>query len=325
MTFDNRDATHPASRDQADPRTAAGTEPDGVAGTDLDGAPEPGASYRAPGLGVRLAAEAAGTFVVVLAGVGAALYGNLWQLGHLGIALAFGLGLAVSTAAFGRLSGGHFNPAVTLGAVVAGRRPWRDLLPYWVAQVLGGLVAAALLFVTVPPGLPALASQDGSLRTFFASVTNGYGTHSPLWTASSQQVQLGLWPQGFVLEAVAAAVLVGVTLAVTGRRAGSFPAPAVVGAAYTLVVLVTLPLTNGAVNPARATATAVLTGGWAISQLWAFWVAPLVGALLAAVVHLGFTTPPAVDDDDLDDDLEAPDDGGPAPDSPTASQGPRQD
>ena len=136
-----------------------------------------------PSLVARLGAEAFGTFALVLVGLGIALYSTVSGLGGaLGVALGFGIAVLAGIIAVGHVSGGHFNPAVTLGAAIAGRTPWKDVLPYWLAQLVGGILAAAILFITIPSALPGLLAQDGeaSARSFFAASANGYGEHSPL-------------------------------------------------------------------------------------------------------------------------------------------------
>ncbi|MGW6129303.1 aquaporin [Cellulomonas sp. NPDC055163] len=245
-----------------------------------------------PGLGPRLAAEAFGTLFLVIAGLGTALYSNITGLGGgpLAVALAFGLALLAGAVAVGYVSGGHFNPAVTLGAAIAGRTSWKDVLPYWLAQLVGGVAAAAVLFVTLS-SFPTLAEQA---REFFSSVANGYGTHSPI----GAQVQ----GEGFsllgalLIEVVMTALFVGVILGSTDRRSTNSLAPAAIGFAFVVGLLVTIPMTNGGLNPARSTAAALFSEGWALGQLWLFWVAPLVGAALAGLLYRAFGAEPVQDD-----------------------------
>lgn len=245
-----------------------------------------------PGLGPRLAAEAFGTLFLVIAGLGTALYANITGLGGgpLATALAFGLALLAGAVAVGYVSGGHFNPAVTLGAAIAGRTSWKDVLPYWLAQLVGGVAAAAVLYVTLS-SFPTLAEQA---REFFSSVANGYGTHSPI----GAQVQ----GEGFsllgalLIEVVMTALFVGVILGSTDRRSTNSLAPAAIGFAFVVGLLVTIPMTNGSLNPARSTAAAVFSESWAFGQLWLFWVAPLVGAALAGLLYRAFGAEPVQDD-----------------------------
>jgi len=239
------------------------------------------------GLVARLGAEAFGSFFLVLVGLGIALYTNLSGAGALGTSLGFGLALVGGTIALGHVSGGHFNPAVTIGAAVAGRIAWRDVVPYWVAQILGAVLAGAVLFLTIPSKLPALVQQGvpgASTKTFFAQTANGYAAHSPLSALSQAQAQFGLVP-ALLVEALATAVLVGVVLAATSQRVARTVAPFAIGLTYAVLLLLAAPITGGGLNPARSTAAAIFSGGGAVGQLWLFWVAPLLGAVLAAVVY----------------------------------------
>jgi aquaporin Z len=245
-----------------------------------------------PGLVSRLAAEAFGTLFLVIATLGTALYANVTGLGGgpLATALAAGLALLAGAVAVGYVSGGHFNPAVTLGAAIAGRTSFKDVLPYWLAQLVGAIAAAGVLFVTLA-SFPTLAEQA---RTYFSSVANGYEIHSPI----GAQVQ----GQGFsllgalLIELVMTAIFVGVVLGSTDRRSTNSLAPAAIGFAFVVGLLVTIPITNGSLNPARSTAAAVFSESWALGQLWIFWVAPLVGAALAGLLYRAFGAEPVQDD-----------------------------
>ncbi|WP_448630158.1 aquaporin [Cellulomonas soli] len=238
-----------------------------------------------PGLAARLGAEAFGTFLLVLAGIGTALYASVTGATVFAVALAFGFALVAAIASVGHISGGHFNPAVTLGAVLAGRTPARDLLPYWLVQAVAGIAATAVLFV-VANTLPAL---DGQVTSFFAAAANGYDTHSsfgfPVLAA-------------LLIEFVATAVLVGVILAVTGRRDSSVNPSVVIGLTFAALLLVAIPVTNGGLNPARSLAAAVFSGSELLKQVWVFWVAPLLGAAVAALVYRAFATSPELEDDE---------------------------
>ncbi len=238
------------------------------------------------GLAARLGVEALGTFVLVLVVVGVALYGTIAQLGPLGAPLAGGLALVGITAAFGHLSGGHFNPAVTFGTALAGLTRWVDVPLYWLAQLVGGLLATSTLFLTIPTALPE-ALQLPDVPSFFASTANSWGESSPLWEASGGLVAFDQ-RAAFVFELVAAAILTAVVLGTARRRWSFAPAPAAVGLTYAALLLLTSPVTGGAVNPVRATAAAVLSGPEALGQLWLFWVAPLLGAALAGLAYYGF-------------------------------------
>lgn len=279
----------------APPVTPAPVSPAPVAPLDDDvaGAPVAVAAVPVgPGLGSRLAAEAFGTLFLVIAGLGTALYANIAGLGGgpLATALAFGFALLAGAVAVGYVSGGHFNPAVTLGAAIAGRTSWKDVLPYWLAQLVGGVAASAVLYVTLS-SFPTLAENA---REFFSSVANGYGTHSPI----GAQVQ----GEGFTLlgalliEVVITAIFVGVILGSTDRRSTNSLAPAAIGVAFVVGLLVTIPMTNGGLNPARSTAAAVFSESWALGQLWLFWVAPLLGAALAGLLYRAFGAEPVQDD-----------------------------
>lgn len=220
----------------------------------------------------RLAAEAIGTFWLVLGGCGAAVLaagaGVPGSIGMAGVALAFGLTVFTMAFAVGFISGGHFNPAVSVGLAVAGRFPVRDLPGYIVAQLVGGIVASAALAALASgmPGFDLVASG-------FAA--NGYGAHSPggygMVTA-------------FLAEALLTAGFLTVILGATDERSPAAFAPLAIGLALTLIHLISIPIDNTSVNPARSTGPALFVGGWALSQLWLFWLAPLSGAAVAGLV-----------------------------------------
>ncbi|WP_456824843.1 MIP family channel protein [Cellulomonas sp. P5_E12] len=250
-----------------------------------------------PSLVARLGAEAFGTFALVLVGVGIALYSSFSGVGGtLAVALGFGLAVLAGIIAVGHISGGHFNPAVTLGAAIGGRTSWKDVLPYWLAQLVGGILAAAILFITIPSKLPALLDTSGSATTksFFSGVSNGFAAHSPLAKLSTGQVEFSL-VIALLVEIVVTAVFVGVILGATDRRSANKQAPFAIGLVLAVLILVALPVTNASLNPARSTATAIFSDSWALSQLWLFWVAPLVGAALAGLVYRAFAAEPAED------------------------------
>lgn len=223
-------------------------------------------------LSKRCGAEFFGTFWLVLGGCGAAvLAAGFPQLGigFAGVALAFGLTVLTMAFAVGHISGGHFNPAVTVGLVAGGRFPAREILPYVVAQVLGALAAAAVLAIIA----------DGKLGfdlkgSHFAA--NGYGAYSP-----------GKYSMGaaLVTEVVMTAGFLFVILGATAKRAPAGFAAIPIGLALTLIHLVSIPVTNTSVNPARSTGPALFVGGWALEQLWLFWVAPIVGAIIGALAY----------------------------------------
>ena len=217
-------------------------------------------------------AEFLGTFVLVLGGCGAAVLAAGFQpggIGLLGVSFAFGLSVVVMAFAVGHVSGGHFNPAVTLGAVAGGRFPAKDALPYIVVQVIGAIAAAAVLYV-IASGIPSFsASQSG-----FAA--NGYGVHSP----GGYSLTAGL-----VTEVVLTAVFLIVIMGATRQNAAVGFAPLAIGLSLTLIHLVSIPITNTSVNPARSTGQAIFQGGWALNQLWLFWLAPIVGGVIGGAIY----------------------------------------
>jgi aquaporin Z len=219
------------------------------------------------GISRRFAAEFIGTFWLVLGGCGAAVLAagvpNV-GIGYAGVSLAFGLTVLTGAYAFGPISGGHFNPAVTFGLFVGGRFPVKDVVPYVAAQVTGGVLAAVVLAL-IASGVDTFHMADG-----FA--TNGYGEHSP------QHYSLFA---GFLTEAVMTFMFLMVILGATSEAAPKGFAPFAIGLALTLIHLISIPVTNTSVNPARSTAVAAVQGGWAWDQLWMFWIAPLIGAGLA--------------------------------------------
>lgn len=219
----------------------------------------------------KIAAELIGTFWLVLGGCGAAvLAAGVPEvgIGYAGVALAFGLTVLTGAYAFGHVSGAHFNPAVTLGLFVAGRFPGKDVAVYWIAQLLGGIAAAGVLCVI------ASGATGFDVHAGFAS--NGYGDHSP---------QHYSMVAGLVCEIVMTFMFLIIILNTTSQSAAPGFAPLAIGLALTLIHLISIPVTNTSVNPARSTAVAVFQGGWAIEQLWLFWVAPLIGAALAGLVQ----------------------------------------
>ena len=219
----------------------------------------------------KLCAESIGTFWLVLGGCGSAVLAAAFPdlgIGLLGVSLAFGLTVVTGAYAFGPISGGHFNPAVSVGLWAGGRFPAAQLLPYAVAQVVGGVIGAGVLY------LIASGRAEFSLAAGFAS--NGYGAHSP----GGYSLTAGL-----VCEVVMTFMFLLVILGATHQRAPAAFAGLAIGFGLTLIHLISIPVTNTSVNPARSTATAVFVGDWALQQLWMFWVAPVVGAALA-----GFTS-----------------------------------
>lgn len=219
----------------------------------------------------KIAAEFVGTFWLVLGGCGSAVLAAGFPglgIGFTGVSLAFGLTVLTGAYALGPISGGHFNPAVSVGLWAGGRFPGRQLLPYIVAQVAGGIAAAGVLY------LIASGKAGFDLAGGFAS--NGYGEHSPgKYSLTS----------ALVCEIVMTFMFLIVILGTTHKRAPVGFAGLAIGLALTLIHLISIPVTNTSVNPARSTAPALFVGGWAIDQLWVFWVAPIIGALIAGFVH----------------------------------------
>ncbi|KQT88348.1 aquaporin Z [Aurantimonas sp. Leaf443] len=217
----------------------------------------------------KLAAEAFGTFWLVFAGCGSAVLAADFPglgIGFAGVSLAFGLTVLTMAYTVGGISGGHFNPAVSLGLAISGRFSPRELVPYWIAQVLGGLLGAAVLY--------AIASgKAGFSAGAFAS--NGYGANSP----GGYGVQAA-----FVAEFVLTAAFLVIILGSTSTAASSAFAPIAIGLGLTLIHLVSIPVTNTSVNPARSLAAAVFAQNGAIGQLWLFWLAPLAGAAVGALL-----------------------------------------
>ncbi|HEX4869693.1 MAG TPA: aquaporin Z [Moraxellaceae bacterium] len=223
-------------------------------------------------------AEVVGTFWLVLGGCGSAVLAAAFPglgIGLLGVSLAFGLTVVTMAYAIGHISGCHLNPAVSVGLWAGGRFPAGELLPYIVAQVAGGLLAGAVLYgiASGKPGFDVVASG-------FAA--NGYGAHSP-----------GGYSLGAALltEVVMTLMFLVVILGATDARAPAGLAPLAIGLCLALIHLISIPVTNTSVNPARSTGVAVFVGDWALAQLWLFWLAPLAGAVLGAVVYRGIRGP----------------------------------
>ena len=222
-------------------------------------------------LNKRMVFEAFGMLWLVLGGCGSAVLSAAFPgvgIGLLGVSLAFGLTVLTMAYAIGHVSGCHLNPAVTLGLLAAKRFPAKELLPYWVAQVLGAVAGAGALYA-IASGKPGFEAATG-----FAS--NGFGEHSP----GGYSLLSGL-----VCEVVMTFAFLMVILGSTAKAAPAGFAPIAIGLCLTLIHLVTIPVTNTSANPARSTGPALFVGGWALAQLWAFWIAPLLGGALAGGVH----------------------------------------
>lgn len=219
----------------------------------------------------KYAAEAVGTFWLVLGGCGSAVLAAGFPevgIGLLGVSLAFGLTVVTMAYAIGHISGCHLNPAVTIGLTVGGRFPAADVLPYIVAQVVGGVIAGGVLYV-IASGAPGFDLAKG-----FAS--NGYGAHSPGGYSLMA---------GFVTEVVMTAMFLFIIMGATHGKAPVGFAGLAIGLGLVLIHLVSIPVTNTSVNPARSTGVAVYAGGWALGQLWLFWLAPILGGGIGGVLY----------------------------------------
>ncbi len=231
-------------------------------------------------LSKKLAAEFIGTFWLVLGGCGSAVLAARFPeigIGLVGVALAFGLTVLTMAFAVGHISGGHFNPAVTVGLFAGGRTPAGELLPYIITQCLGAIAAAAVLWL--------IASGKAGFDLAGGFAANGYGAHSP------GSYSLGA---GLVCELVMTAGFIFVIMGATDARAPAGFAPIAIGLALTLIHLISIPVTNTSVNPARSTGPALFVGGWALAQLWLFWLAPILGGIAGGVAYRWLMEPAAV-------------------------------
>ena len=226
----------------------------------------------------KLIAKFFGTFWLVFGGCGSAVLAAMFLttgenpvqlgIGFVGVSLAFGLTVMTMAYAIGHISGCHLNPAVTVGLVVAGRHPKSEMIPYFVAQVIGGIAGAAVLYL--------IASGKEGFSTAGGFASNGFGAHSP----GGYSMVAAL-----VAEIVLTFFFLLIILGATDKRAPAGFAPIAIGLGLTLIHLIGIPVTNLSVNPARSTGPAIFVGGWAIAQLWLFWVAPIIGAALAGIVY----------------------------------------
>ena len=216
-------------------------------------------------------AEFIGTFWLVLGGCGSAVLAAAFPdvgIGLLGVSLAFGLTVLTMAYAIGHISGCHLNPAVSIGLWAGGRFPASDLLPYIIAQVLGGIAGGAVLYV--------IASGAAGFDVSAGFASNGYGAHSPGGYSMTAAL---------VAEVVMTMMFLVVILGATDKRAPAGMAPLAIGLCLTLIHLISIPVTNTSVNPARSTGVAVFVGDWAVAQLWLFWLAPIAGGILGAIVY----------------------------------------
>ena len=216
-------------------------------------------------------AESIGTFWLVLGGCGSAVLAAAFPelgIGFVGVSLAFGLTVLTMAYAIGHISGCHLNPAISLGLWAGGRFPARELAPYIIAQVVGAIAAGGILY------LIATGKEGFSLLSGFAS--NGYGAHSPGGFSLFASL---------ISEVVMTAMFLFIIMGATDKKAPPGFAPLAIGFTLTLIHLISIPVTNTSVNPARSTGVAVFAGGWALGQLWLFWVAPIVGGILGASIY----------------------------------------
>jgi aquaporin Z len=219
----------------------------------------------------RLGAEFFGTFWLVLGGCGSAVLAAAFPnvgIGFLGVALAFGLTVLTMAFAIGHISGCHLNPAVSIGLFAGGRFPAKDLAPYIIAQVVGAIVAAGVLYV--------IAGGKAGFDVAGGFASNGYGAHSP----GGYSLTAAL-----ITEIVMTFFFLFIILGSTDKRAPQGFAPIAIGLGLTLIHLISIPVTNTSVNPARSTGVALFVGGWAVGQLWLFWVAPVIGGILGGIVY----------------------------------------
>jgi len=219
----------------------------------------------------RLCAEFLGTFWLVLGGCGSAVLAAAFPelgIGFAGVALAFGLTVVTLASAVGHISGGHFNPAVTVGLVAGGRLPAKDAVPYIIAQVVGGIAAGGVLYL--------IASGKAGFDASAGFASNGYGEHSPGGYTLAAAI---------VCELVLTAFFLIVIHGATDKRAPAGMAPLAIGLTLTLIHLISIPVTNTSVNPARSTGVAVYQGSWALEQLWVFWLVPLIGGAIGGLIY----------------------------------------
>jgi len=241
-----------------------------------------------PALSRRVAAEFLGTLWLVFGGTGSAVFAAVFLtpetgipigIGFVGVALAFGLTVMTMAYALGHISGGHFNPAVTVGLWAGKRFPAHEIAPYILGQVVGAVVGSALVFA-IASGHPNFALQPNGLAA------NGFGDHSPgHYNALS----------GLIAETLLTFAFLVIILGSTDERAPKGFAPIAIGLGLTLIHLISIPITNTSVNPARSTGPAIFVGGWALEQLWLFWLAPIAGAVLAGYAYHALAGEPAVE------------------------------
>ncbi|MDX7987795.1 aquaporin Z [Xenorhabdus sp. 12] len=220
----------------------------------------------------KLSAEFFGTFWLVFGGCGSAVLAAAFPqlgIGFVGVSLAFGLTVVTMAYAVGHISGGHFNPAVTLGLFAGGRISAKDVIPYIIAQVIGGIAAAAVLYLIA-------SGKSGFDATASGFASNGYGDHSPGGFSLQSAI---------IIELVLTAFFLLIILGATDKKAPAGFAPLAIGLSLTLIHLISIPVTNTSVNPARSTAVAIFQGTWALEQLWVFWLIPLIGGAIGGLIY----------------------------------------
>ena len=223
------------------------------------------------GLIKKTSAEFFGTFWLVFGGCGSAIFAAAYPelgIGFTGVALAFGLTVLTMAYAVGHISGAHFNPAVTMGLWAGGRMPAREIIPYIIAQVIGGIAAGAVLYL--------IFSGKSDFTTTGGFASNGYGEHSPDGYSMTSVL---------IAEIVLTAMFLVIIMGSTDKRAPQGFAPIAIGLGLTLIHLISIPISNTSVNPARSTGVALFANGWAVGQLWLFWVAPIIGGILGGILY----------------------------------------
>ena len=223
------------------------------------------------GLIKKTSAEFFGTFWLVFGGCGSAIFAAAYPelgIGFTGVALAFGLTVLTMAYAVGHISGAHFNPAVTMGLWAGGRMPAREIIPYIIAQVIGGIAAGAVLYL--------IFSGKSDFTTTGGFASNGYGEHSPDGYSMTSVL---------IAEIVLTAMFLVIIMGSTDKRAPQGFAPIAIGLGLTLIHLISIPISNTSVNPARSTGVALFADGWAVGQLWLFWVAPIIGGILGGILY----------------------------------------
>ncbi|HRX96911.1 MAG TPA: aquaporin Z [Bacteroidales bacterium] len=223
------------------------------------------------GLIKKTKAEFFGTFWLVFGGCGSAIFAAAYPelgIGFTGVALAFGLTVLTMAYAVGHISGAHFNPAVTMGLWAGGRMPAREIIPYIIAQVIGGIAAGAVLYL--------IFSGKSDFTTTGGFASNGYGEHSPDGYSMTSVL---------IAEIVLTAMFLVIIMGSTDKRAPQGFAPIAIGLGLTLIHLISIPISNTSVNPARSTGVALFADGWAVGQLWLFWVAPIIGGILGGILY----------------------------------------